>query len=185
MELDLPNGQIRLSSRKDGNWAEETVSSISLISSSAYYSFAHSFWMVILTFGLENNQQYIDIFNGYGGTVVHRFRPTDPVKPRDRYYFTQESYNVLGVAWSSRALRTFPSGLPVGSEIQIIGEITKLPIEILLIRSEGVATVRILVRRNSYPRKELTRVIVATKRQTRYSDCDLTCHNADFFENNL
>ncbi|MFH4980224.1 hypothetical protein AB6A40_006933, partial [Gnathostoma spinigerum] len=182
MELD-PNGQIRLSKRRAGQWSNYAVFPIVLrCCSQGFYPRAHYFWMIEVKFGMNGDRQFIDIINSIEGEIEYRFYPDDPVKPYDRYYFTQTGYNVLGVAWSNPGSMTFKSGLPVDSEIQLIGRMLTGHVTITLTRTNGDTGAIIIFRRAE---RTTTETEVTMKGIIAKDDCGDKCQYADMYDYKL
>ncbi|MFH4976979.1 hypothetical protein AB6A40_003688 [Gnathostoma spinigerum] len=138
--------------------------------------------MIELTFGTKEGRHFIDITNRISGEVVFRFYLGKAVQKDDRYYFTQAGYNVLGVAWSNPGYRTFESGLPVGSEIQLVGKILKGHVTITLTKKDGYTSAIIMFRR---PERGYTEVEVTMQGTFATGGCFDDCHYADFYDYTL
>ncbi|MFH4976073.1 hypothetical protein AB6A40_002782 [Gnathostoma spinigerum] len=183
MGLDLPNRRIKLSKRKDGRWSSYAVVSIALqCCARKLLPRIHFYWMIQLSFGLRNERQFIDIFDWTENKRIYRFYPDEAVKKDDRYYFNQTGYNVLSATWSNNGIMTFPSGLPVDSEIQVFGQIQREHVTIALTKKNGDISAIIIFRR---PRKRITEVELTTHKSIERGGCDDNCYFADFNDNDF
>ncbi|MFH4975258.1 hypothetical protein AB6A40_001967 [Gnathostoma spinigerum] len=183
MDLDLPKHQIRLSTSKDGQWSNYAVFSMVLrCCSQGFYPRAHYFWMIEIRFGTRANRQFIDIINTVEGETAYRFYPNDEVKPYDRYYFTQAGYSVLSVTWSNNGYMVFKSGLPVGSEIQLMGKTLEGHLTITLTKANGDTSAIIIFRREV---RTTTEVEVTMKGIIAKDKCADYCYYADMYDYKL
>ncbi|MFH4977677.1 hypothetical protein AB6A40_004386 [Gnathostoma spinigerum] len=182
--MDLnPNSEIRLSKKRAGQWSNYAVFPITLsCCSSKFYPRVHYFWMIEVKFGMNGDRQFIDIINSVNDETVYRFYPDDPVKPYDRYYFTQRGHNVLGVAWSNPGYMAFKSGLPINSEIQLIGKMLTGHVTITLTRNNGDMGAIIIFRRAE---RTTTETEVTMKGILAKDNCGNKCQYADMYDNKL
>ncbi|MFH4981467.1 hypothetical protein AB6A40_008176 [Gnathostoma spinigerum] len=182
--MDLnPYSQIKLSRRIGGQWYNNTVVPIVLrCCSSGFYPRTHYFWMIELTFGVDKDQHFVDIIDRISGKSVYRFHLQKAVTKDDRYYFSQAGYNVLGVAWSNYGYRKFESGLPIGTQVQLVGKILKGHVTITLLKKNGYTGAVIMFRR---PTRGFTEVEVIMNGKFEKGGCFDDCHYADFYDYTL